>query len=139
MANRNNHNVKVTESVYKAVKTLIAGGASIKECSEYMHLSSQTVSIIKNSETYEEYKHKIYVTSGGYRKKMEAAEKAKKEAEAKELPAQKLIYDKPTATEKQTTVVVQATHYMMEELKQMNETLKCISNKLAFIVDELTR
>ena len=37
------------------------------------------------------------------------------------------------------TVKVEATHYMMEELKKANDTLKLISNKLAFIVDELTK
>lgn len=40
--------------------------------------------------------------------------------------------------EHRQSIVVQANHYMMEELKKQTETLKLISNKLAFIVDELT-
>ena len=36
------------------------------------------------------------------------------------------------------SVTIQATHYMMEELRRTNELLTLISNKLAFVVDQLT-
>ena len=41
--------------------------------------------------------------------------------------------------EHRQTIVVQASHYMLEEQKKTNELLTLISNKLSFIVDELTK
>lgn len=40
--------------------------------------------------------------------------------------------------EHRQTVTVQATHYMMQEMKKTNELLDLISRKLTFIVDSLT-
>ena len=40
--------------------------------------------------------------------------------------------------EHRQTVTVQATHYMMQEMKRTNELLELISRKMAFIVESLT-
>lgn len=136
--------IKVTETMFNAVRTLLKGGATLKECSEYMGISTSAISLIKNSETYEEYKHKMYLQSGSYRKKMAAIEKAKqKEAEkvAKEVgavPASDLVKKEPEqVVEHRQTVVVQASHYMLEEQKKTNELLELISKKLGRIIDDL--
>lgn len=136
--------IKVTETMFNAVRTLLKGGATLKECSEYMGISTSSISLIKNSETYEEYKHKMYLMSGSYRKKMAAIEKEKqKEAEkvAKEVgavPASDLVKKEPEqVVEHRQTVVVQASHYMLEEQKKTNELLELISKKLGRIIDDL--
>ena len=131
--------VKVTESKFNAIKLLLKGGATLDECAKYMDVSSSTVSIIKKSDTYEEYKQNCYMTSSAYRNKMaaiKAKEEKAKEEQAKEEaapvePVTKVIHEQ--------SVTIQATHYMMEEMKKTNELLKLISSKLAFIVDELTK
>jgi len=142
---------KVTESKFKAVKILLASGSTHKECAESMGLSVCTVGVIKRSETYEEYKNITYMTSGYYRKKMMKEAEAIKEAE--EEPVEEVVSDAPASSETKQeeiglpaqvveyrqNVTIQATHYMMEELRKTNELLTLISNKLAFIVEELTR
>lgn len=136
---------KVTESKFKAVKILLASGSTQKECAESMGMSVCTVGIIKRSETYDEYKNITYITSGYYRKKMrkeaetekvdnaveETPEVVEAKTEEQETPAQIVEY--------RQNVTIQANQYMMEEMRKTNELLALISNKLAFIVDELTR
>ena len=39
--------------------------------------------------------------------------------------------------EHRQSVTIQATHYMMQEMKKTNELLELISRKLTFIVDQL--
>ncbi len=43
----------------------------------------------------------------------------------------------PQVVEHRQTVTIQATHYMMQEMKKTNELLELISRKLTFIVDQL--
>jgi hypothetical protein len=136
--------VKMTEAKFKAIKILLAGGATYKETAESMGVSTVVVGYCKHSETFEEYRQKIYVTSGGYRRKLAAEKKAQEEKEAQETAEQKKAEpETPVAeqnvVEHRQTVTIQATHYMMEEMKKTNELLKLISSKLAFIVDELTK
>ena len=113
--------VKVTESLYKACRIMFKGGAGTKEVSEYMGISRTTASFIKNAETYEEYKAIMYAQSGNNHRKP---------VEKKEEPQKEVV-------EYRQNVTIQATHYMQKELEKTNELLTLISNKLAFIVDEL--
>jgi hypothetical protein len=130
MANWN----KLTEGQYKAIKTLLRGGATQKEASEYMQVSSSTAFLVAKAETYEEYQHMNAERQLEQHKRV-AAIKAK-EAEktvAQATPAQPASQ----VVEYRQNVTIQATHYMMQELQKMNETLSLISRKLAFIVDDL--
>lgn len=135
---------KVTESVFKAVKILSEGGATIKEISEYMKLGECTVTYIRRAETFEEYKQIIAALHAKWRQK-KAAEKAAKEApkeEPKEPPKEEpkeAPKEEPKVVEHRQSITIQATHFMMQELQKTNELLTGISAKLAFIVDELTR
>ena len=124
MANRTS---KVTESIFNAVKTLLKGGATVKECAGYMGLSAGTINVIKASETFEEYKSNMFFRS-------RACHGEKKQ---EQKPEQKPEHVQ--TVEHKQTVVVQASHFMLEEQKKTNELLTLISNKLAFIVDELTK
>ena len=44
----------------------------------------------------------------------------------------------PQVVEHRQTVTIQATHYMMQEMKRTNELLELISRKLTFFVDQLS-
>lgn len=133
---------KVTINVFNAVKILFENGAKSGEVGKYMKLSPDVVSMIRKSETYEEYRNLMYTKSSSYRKRM-AAIKAK-EQKAKEvaeevgaIPASELIKEEPKEERKQM-IMLQASHQLLEEFRKQNELLTLISNKLAFIVDELT-
>lgn len=140
---------KITKSIYDCVKLLTKGGATIKECADYLKIGESTVSRIRQSESYEDYKSAAKAAFFGYsKKKAEQEEQKKVEDEQKkqeELKKQEEneLKNRLNASPFQPvqpvvqTVQVQATHYMMEELRKMNQTLTLISNKLAFIVEQL--
>lgn len=142
---------KVTQGIFDAVKILLQSNDNISEIAKFMKLSWDTVRMIRDSETLAEYKQKMYLKSGYYRQKVAKEEKAKQEKEKQEklqkaeavakevgaVPASELIPEKPVETRQ--TIVVQASHYMLEEQKKTNELLTLISNKLAFLLDELTK
>ena len=120
----------ITEKMYKAVKILLNGGASVKEAADYMNLSTSSVYSIRNTENYEEFLHISRANQAERSAKAAAAINAKQKTEQK-------AESEPQVVEHRQTVQITATHYMMEEMKKTNEYLKTISAKLAFIVDEL--
>ena len=105
----------VTESMFKAVKTLISGGASYKECAEYMQIGYSTVCRIASAETFDEYRQIIAAIN------IKINESKKKAEEPKPVNG---------------TSIYQ-TNRVIELLKQQNELLTIVSNKLAFIVEQL--
>ena len=123
-------NVKVTEKMFKAVKQLTDGGATVPEIAEYFMIGHSTVSRIRAAETWEDYTHTLQAIALSYKKKRadKSAEKAEQPKEEPKEEPQKVI---------QQNVTIQATHYMMQEMQKTNELLKLISNKLAFIVEQL--
>lgn len=141
--------VKVTEKKFKAIKILLESGETQGNIAESMGVSACTVGFIKKAESFEDYKHLVYVTSPAYRRKKKAELKAKEEQARKEAEESAKQEESPKEEQKaepqvqvvehRQTVTIQATHYMMEEMKKTNELLTLISNKLAFIVDELTK
>lgn len=119
------HYVKVTQGVFDAVKLLLKSGAKYDDIKKYFNIGKDIIGYINHSETYEEYKHALYEKNHKNRvtKEQVAAIKAKEAAKAEEPPVQK------------TQVVI--PYHVIEKLDKTNEYLKAISNKLAFIVDEL--
>ena len=140
---------KVTPGIFDAVKILLQSNENISEVAKFMKMSWDTVKTIREAGSYEEYKNLMYLKSSAYRKKMaaiKAKEEKKQKAEevAKEVgavPAAKMIPEEPPKqiVEYRQNVTVQATHYMMEELKKIVELLTVLNNKIGFIVDELTK
>ena len=139
---------KLTESKFKAVKILLAGGASVAECAEYMQLGESVVYRIRMAESWEEYNQQNAARIIAEKKRKADKEKAAKQAAAKEVadkvgavPAKELVMPEEKTAEVikeiRQTVTVQATHYMEEQQRKTNELLTLISAKLAFIVDEL--
>ena len=140
-------NIKVTPQKFKAIKILLNSGATYAEICESFSISDYVVRNVKSSETIEEYRQKVAAGSSAYRKKLAAEMKAKQEEEerkAEKARAEEEQRTNASVPEKQVvehrqTIQLQATHYLTEELREIKELLKGMSNKLAFIVEELTK
>ena len=117
----------IDERTFRAVKIMLAGKASYAEIMEFLGVSKPTVTRINNSETFEEFKKQRQAEA--FIAKKAAEEKTAKAAEPAEQPVQ--------IVEHRQSVTIQATEYMMRELKQQNEYLRIISNKLCAIIDDL--
>lgn len=118
--------LKVTKGIFDAAKLLMGNGANNTEVAKYLKVSTDVVSFIRRAETYEEYQAIMYEYSQNMKKRAAAIK-------AKETPKE----EPPQIVEHRQTVTVQATWQMTQEMQKTNELLKQISNKLAFIVDEL--
>lgn len=137
---------KITEKKFQCIKILLASGSTWKEIGEYMECSQGTIGRIKAAESYQEYLNTMAAAQRAQKAKKRAMAAAAAEAAkavgavpASSLPsAQEPKQETVQVVEHRQTVTVQATHYMEQQLRTMNETLKLISNKLAFIVEELT-
>jgi len=121
---------KMTTKLFDAIKIMTKGGATLQEISTYLDVSTATISRVRTAETFEEYKNVCAARSIAYRQKLEA-KKAEEQNNVQE------VKPTPTVVERPQVIQVQATHYMMEELRKLNETMTLISNKLSFIVDQL--
>ena len=106
---------KVDKNTFEAVKAMTTGGSSVADCQRFTGLAHATISRIRSAESFEQY---IATPVHKEKKKVEVH---------------------PQTAEHRQTVVVQASHYMLIEQQKTNELLTAISNKLAFIVDELTK
>jgi hypothetical protein len=118
---------KVNETIFKAVKAMTAGGFSIDNIAEIAQIAPATVSRIRKAVDLEDY----------YADMAQTARKnhAKKMAMCADNMPHELAA--PQVVEHRQTVTLQPTWAMTQEMQKTNELLKLISNKLAFIVDEL--
>ena len=116
---------QVTQSMFNCVKRLLDSGAPVDEIVDYMKISATTVQRIRRAESLEEYKGMTY-----------CAVRAKRANEKKEPEPAPQVQEVIHKHEQSVTLV--ANHYMAEEMRKQTELLTIISNKLAFIVDELT-
>ena len=128
---------QITEATFKAVKIMLAGGASCVEIAQYLKLGETAVYRIKKAEDWDEYRNILAAIAINKKEKCKAEKEPKPETII--IPKPPEVKQEQTVVEHRQTVTIQATHYMMEELKKQNELLAIISNKLAFIVDELTK
>ena len=157
---------KMTDKLFRAVKIMIAGGATSTEISEYFNISLSSISRVRQAESFQEYRVMQAATYG--KRKPAKTQDAPKQSEvvipaaqqnpmaqqnqAVQQPApaqQPTVFhqlppmqqpapaQQPQVVEHRQTVTIQATHYMMQEMKRTNELLELISRKMAFIVDQL--
>ena len=116
---------RITENIYNAVKLILKGGAKASEAAEAMGISLNSVHRIKKSESYVDYVNFAYMNgSNRYRSKEQEAPKEEK-ADLKQPGG--------------TLSSAYQMNRMCEALKEQTELLKLLSNKVAFIVDELTK
>lgn len=126
--------IKVTKEIYDCAKILFKGGATLQEVASYLKLGVSTAARIRQSETLEDYRQiqaSLVANWKGNKKKQE------------EQPKEKPEEAKPEEAKPQPKQVSVSGQYQMnrivEILKEQNEILKLLSNKIAFIVDELTK
>lgn len=138
----------IDKKMFDCIKILLEGKASYTEIQEFTNVGRTTVSRIAHSESWEDYQQQMAAMRAAWhcrvaekkaeeqaaaeKEKEEKAKAAKAAAEAvKAVPAASLI-PQPKADP------VYGANRICELLTHQNEILKAISNKLAFIVDELT-
>lgn len=125
---------KMDEKLFKAIKIMTAGGATIPEISEYFDVSPATCSRVRAAESFQEYKN-MMAAMACKRKPQEKAEKPQEQPEEKPQEPQEPPVQ---VVEHRQNVTLHATHYMECELKKQTEILELISRKLSFIVDQLS-
>ena len=133
---------KVTKDLFSAVKILLENGATNKEAGKYMKLNPATISIIRNCESFKEYTNHLAEMAlknrNDYAKKKEAEKKANTVTTVTPVTPvtqqKEVVHEYPQAR----SVNIQIPWQLMQEMKKTNELLAGISNKLAFIVEELT-
>ena len=106
---------------YNAIRILLNSGEDIDVIVETFLCKKETVLLVKRCETYEQYKQECQV--------LKFQHKAKKAQE-------KTGNTVGSAGMNIGQIKIEATHYMMEELKRNNELLTLISNKLTAIMEE---
>lgn len=112
---------KVTSKVFDCAKTLLAGGATLKECADYLQISDVTVGRIKKAQTLEEYKQLVD----------SAKASVKKDVPKQTEPVESASVQKVDGFESYRI------NRLIALLSEQNELLKLISNKLGFIVEQL--
>jgi len=125
---------KITKEIYTAVKFMLKGNASTSETAASLGISTNSVNRIRNSETFDEYVENTRLgVSARYRADVK---KQLKEAETKEAETEKPVEDL-----KQKVGTLSGNYQInriFEQQKQTNDLLKLISDKLAYIVQQLT-
>lgn len=142
MKGRKAMKTKVTAELFAVCKIMIKGGAKINEVADFLKIGHATVSRIKAAETFEEYQQ----IQAAYWCKTKQKEKAKKLAEEQEkkIVQEQIVIPETTEPEKEPVkekhdpvVSNYQLNRMIERQEQMIELLKLISNKMAFIVEQL--
>lgn len=123
------------------MKLLLASGGDLKEVADYLKIGYSTIKIINRSETYEDYRHTI-MAMGAKQTEKRRAERAKESITMIKPVAEQETKPEPKEEPKQVIYTATANAYqtnrMIDLMKQQLEMLTLISNKVAFIVDELT-
>lgn len=127
----------ITKKMYDAAKILQKGGADRKEIADYLTISISSVDRILSSDSFDDFQNANKARAFMARKAAEEKKQAKIQpvAQTVEEPVQVVTQEVIHKHEQSVTVI--ANHYMAEQLQRQTELLTLISNKLAFIVDEL--
>lgn len=131
--------VKMTESLFIAIKSLLDAGAKYSEVKKFYGVSDNTCKRVREADSFAEYKQIIAAISAKQIEQKKARKLKELQPVAEKVgavPASE-IPPTPQVVEHKQSVTIQATHYMMQEMQETNRLLKEISNKLAFIVEQL--
>lgn len=133
-------NKVVDKRRFDAIKIMIESGAKNEEIEKFMNVSTWVICKVKKSETYEEYRNIIAAINLKKKEKREREEeKAAAEKETKKPePEQKTTG--PVAAPVTGTDIMASTYkltQLIDAVKKQTEVLTLISNKLAYIVEEL--
>lgn len=128
---------RITENIYNAVKMILKGGATAQETAKSMGISTNSVYRINKSGTYAEYVNLAYM-NGSARYREATKQETKQETEQKAEQKAEAIAE-PVKQQGGTLSAGYQFNRIYEVLKEQNEILRLLSNKVAFIVDELTK
>lgn len=119
----------IDAKLFRLVKLMLQDGATHKEIAEYFDIGLATVGRISKHDTLEDYRQQMAATALEYRRRNKEEAKPQEKPEPKPETTQVNVTDKfmPYATQVE----------LIRLLKEQNETLKLISNKLVFIVEQL--
>ena len=124
----------ITPSLFLAVKSLLDAGATYSEVRKFYGLATDTISRIKQSETFDEYKQILAAINAKIReRKQEKLAPGKDEEEVKAITQTPVT--EPVVT-KQVVVPYAFQHQVLERLDKQNELLTLISAKLAYVVEQ---
>lgn len=142
--------VEMTPKLFSAVKLLLESKAPYKEITKYLGVSESNISKVSASETWEEYLAILAAEAKKQRERFAArkaaeeaySEKAKEEKKRKLEPVAEAVGAVPAAslvTPPAQTVqqMITVPYRLYEVLQKQTEILTGISNKLAYIVEEL--
>lgn len=123
----------ITEEKFTTTKTLLGTGLARSYIAGVVGLSVKSVDRIALAKDWKDFVQK----KADFAEKYSNRNHAKEQAQKPDAVQETMMLDAPKTYLNPTVVRVEATHYMMQELQRTNELLALISNKLAFIVDEL--
>lgn len=118
---------RMTEVMYKAIKMMVKGGATLEQIREVYPVSKETLRRIKRTVSFEEYRQmqeNYSIRSAQNRAKRE--EQPQETPKTPELPNQISIDDLKQDSE------------TVELLKEQNDLLRRLVNDVAFLISELT-
>lgn len=143
----------IDKKMFDCIKILLNGKASYTEIQEFTNVGRTTISRIAHCENWEDYQQQMAAMRVAWHANKYNANKAAKKA-AEQAAAEKEREEKEKAAKAVADAVkavpaaslipqpkadpVYGANRICELLTHQNELLKVISNKLAFIVDELT-
>lgn len=134
-----NYNIKITKSKFDAIHILCDSKMPKVDVAKYLKLSTTSVAEVMKFSTYEEYQQQRAINALNKKKAYARKKNAEQKAANNTTENEEDEPEQPDRTaENRQTIIVQASHYMLAEQKRTNELLESISNKLAFIVEELT-
>lgn len=137
----------IDKKMFDCIKILLDGKASYTEIQNFTNVGRTTVSRIANSESWEDYQQQMAAMRAAWHcrvaeKKAEeqaVADRAKEEKEKAAKAAAEAVKAVPAASlVPPVGQMVTVPYRVYEMMTKQIELLTGISNKLAFIVDELT-
>jgi len=136
--------VEIDINKFRCVKILLESKTPIKEIMEFTQLSEMSIYRIKAAKNFEEFKHNRMVAAIAT-KNREAQKKAEKLLNI-QIERQEIVEQQEEKKPKETAIPAATSitnnyqlNRLVEIIKEQNEILKIMSNKIAFIVDELTK
>lgn len=139
---------KVDERLFKMVKLMCKSGAPYAEIAEYFQISPTTVKRINNSDDIQEYRNIMAAWAINQRQRREKARAAAQApapepvTEPVQIQAAAPVPEAPVITDMKMPGGTMSANYqfnrMIEAMIKQNEVLTLISNKLTYLVEQLT-
>jgi hypothetical protein len=139
---------KVDERLFKMVKLMCKSGAPYAEIAEYFQISPTTVKRINNSESIVEYRNIMAAWAISQRERREKIRNAKQAPVQEPVPEPVQIQvavpvpEEPVIPDLKMPGGTMSAAYqfnrMIEMMKKQNEILTLMSNKLTYLVEQLT-